>query len=219
MCGRIAIGDMSWEDFDAWLAIRPADRPIPARYNVPPTREVPIVHRDGDALQGAFARWGLVPHWHRGALSEMRFSTFNARAEDAARKPAFRDAWRRGRCLVLARGYFEWKRDGDIKQPFFMHPAGNAPGFVMAGLMTRVALADFEGGTCAVLTEPAEGDVAAIHHRMPVILAPEAVAGWLGGADLAEVARLAPTARAHHPVAARVGTVRNDEAGLIAPAE
>ena len=218
MCGRIALGEMSWEDFDAWLAIRPADRPIPARYNDPPTSEVPIAYRDGAAVQGAFARWGLVPHWHRGALSGMRFSTFNARAEDAARKPAFRDAWRHGRCLVLARGYYEWKRDGDAKQPFFIHPAGNAPGLVFAGLMTRVALPDFEGASCAVLTEPAEGDLAAIHHRMPVTLAPEAVAGWLAGAALGDVARLALTARAHHRVAARVGNVRNDDVGLIAPA-
>ena len=218
MCGRIALGEMSWEDFDAWLAIRPADLPIPARYNVPPTSEVPIAYRDGAAVQGAFARWGLVPHWHRGALSGMRFSTFNARAEDAARKPAFRDAWRHGRCLVLARGYYEWKRDGDAKQPFFIHPAGNAPGLVFAGLMTRVALPDFEGASCAVLTEPAEGDLAAIHHRMPVTLAPEAVAGWLAGAALGDVARLALTARAHHRVAARVGNVRNDDVGLIAPA-
>ena len=134
MCGRYVLPE------DEAL---PAFGPFPGgccvcafrpRYNVPPTAQVPIVVSAPAGRQLRRARWGLIPGWWTQEAPPPR--TFNARAEDAAEKPVWRDAWRAGRCLMPARGWFEW-RAGETprapKQPFFIAcPA--APAIAFAGL-------------------------------------------------------------------------------------
>jgi len=80
-------------------------------YNVAPTHETPIVRRqkDGDRNELAIARWGLIPHWAKD--TKIAYSTINARSETAASKPAFRDAFKKLRCLIVTDGFYEWKRD------------------------------------------------------------------------------------------------------------
>ena len=116
---------------------------------------IPIIRRDGDALAGDFARWGLIPHWHRKPLADWKANTINARVESVATAASYRDAFRRARCVVPASGYFEWQTTDGSKQPFYIHPAGNAPALLFAGLWSSVTLPDYEGLTCTVLTEPA----------------------------------------------------------------
>jgi putative SOS response-associated peptidase YedK len=212
--------ELSWPEFRDWLSLGAVpDTTIPTRFNVPPTSAVPIVRLVDGALEGAMARWGLIPQWHRGALRDWKANTINARAEDLAQKPAFRDALRRGRCAVLASGYYEWQQREDGKHPHYIHGAQNAPALLMAGLWTEVALADFSGLTCTVLTEAVRCDLAQVHDRMPVLMRPEALPSWLEGADLAKVERLPMTSLAWHEVGPSVGSVRNDRQALILPIE
>jgi putative SOS response-associated peptidase YedK len=121
---------------------------------------------DHRARELATLRWGLPPSWP-GAPPAL----INARSETAADKPAFRDSFRKRRCLVPASGFYEWqKRPGGRKQPFLFRRADNAP-IAVAGL--------WDGGACALLTTAADVVVAPVHDRMPLILAQADFARWL----------------------------------------
>lgn len=217
MCGRMTHANLTWQQLMMWQAygIKPAEAEIATSYNVPPTTMIPIIRLQEGEHVGDFARWGLIPHWYRKETREWRAATFNARIEDVASKPAFREAYRHGRCLVPISGYYEWrKRDGG-KQPYYFHPAGNAPALLLAGLWSSVRLPDYEGLTCTVLTGPAAPEAAAIHHRMPVLLSQAGGEDWLDGAGAEAVERLPTGQLAWHPVGRSVGSVRNDEPALI----
>ena len=177
MCGRYVLPeDEALQAFGPFPGgcCRCAFRP---RYNVPPTAQVPIVVSAPAGRQLRSARWGLVPGWWTKETPPPR--TFNARMEDVAYRPIWRDAWRAGRCLLPARGWFEW-RAGETaraaKQPFFIAcPA--APVFAFAGLWAlREAPGAEPAASCAVLTKDAAPGLAFIHPRMPVVLKPEQIA-------------------------------------------
>ena len=190
------------------------------RYNVPPTAQVPIVVPAAAGRQLRSARWGFVPGWWTKETPPPR--TFNARAEDAAEKTIWREAWRTGRCLMPARGWFEW-RAGETaraaKQPYFI-ACPDAPVFAFAGLWSLRETPGAEpAASCAVLTTTAAPGIAFIHPRMPVVLKPEQIAAWLDPATpAADLAGLVAAARADFaavPVGPRVNDVRNDDAGLL----
>lgn len=105
-------------------------------YNVAPTHEMPIVRRKKDDRRNelAIARWGLIPHWADD--QKIAYSTINARSETAASKPAFRDAFKRRRCLVVADAFYEWKRDGKEKQPHLIR-LGPRTGLHRSGKMAN----------------------------------------------------------------------------------
>lgn len=220
MCGRYVLPeDEALRAFGPFPGgcCRCAFRP---RFNVPPTAQVPIVVAVPAGRQLRSARWGLVPGWWTKETPPPR--AFNARAEDAAEKPFWRDAWRTGRCLLPARGWYEW-RAGETpraaKQPFFIAcPA--APVFAFAGLWSlRETPGAESAASCAVLTKDAAPSLAFIHPRMPVVLTPEQIAAWLDPATpVADLAGLVAAARADFaavPVGPRVNDVRNDDAGLL----
>jgi putative SOS response-associated peptidase YedK len=119
--------------------------------------------------------WGLLPSWSK----EPSVGFINARAESAASKPAFRTAFRRRRCLVPADGFFEWKRAGKQKQPFYFQVADGRP-FAFAGLWERWHGEEGEViESCALLTTDANATVRPVHNRMPVILQPGEYNDWL----------------------------------------
>lgn len=171
---------------DAGARIRDDDAPDPVQgYNVKPTQQVAIALADGADLVASSARWWFVPRWHRGDVADWKATTFNAKLETAAEKPTFREAWKTGRCLIPARGYYEWTGPKGDKQPWFIAPLTNEPAFFFAGLASRLA-----NGlrTCTLLTRPAAGEIAHIHARMPVMLRDDQVAPWLRhGASDAEI--------------------------------
>ncbi len=193
--------------------------------NVAPTTDVPIVvqARDGQwELQAA--RWGLVPAWWTRPAPPAR--TFNARAEDAAHKPIWRDALRTARCLLPARGWYEWRRNQlaldaagrEGPQPYFLF-CPTEPVIAFAGvwsLWTRPDAAPRP--TCALFTCPAAPGIAAIHPRMPAALTPAQGARWLDPAAAPdEIAALLAAARTDldaHPVSTRVNDVRHDAPDL-----
>lgn len=146
------------------------------RFNVAPTQMVPIVaNRSTRAVE--LARWGLVPPWAEDPSIGNRL--INARGESLPGKRAFRDAFARRRCLVPADGFYEWRRAGKKKQPYFIHQEARRP-FALAGLWERwrapdgVWLISFTIVTCA-----ANDLLAPLHDRMPVIVAPEDFERWL----------------------------------------
>jgi putative SOS response-associated peptidase YedK len=202
MCGRFIDPDLRGSEFD-FAELRIA--PFPRRFNVKPTQDIYV-------LQGheiTCARWGLIPAWHRGDLKDWRASTINARLEDAATKPSFRAAWRHGRCLVPAGGYYEWTGARSPKQPHFFRSAGNEATLWFAGLLS--VWQDLP--TCAILTRAANETAADIHDRMPVILDSAGREAWLAGAPCADAGA---GYRVRHPPVARFGT-GDDGPALIEP--
>ena len=198
----------------------------PPRYNAAPSDLLLTVRHNPKTGTRALdpLRWGLVPHWAKDM--KLGASLTNARAETIAAKPAFRDAFARRRCLVPVDGFYEWYRPGEgAKQPYaFAHPAnaaGERPPLVLAGLWE--AWRDPAGEllrTITLVTTAANRVMAPIHHRMPVILAPEDWAVWLGESAGDAAAMMRPCAEGlldHWPVSSAVGNVRNQGAELPLP--
>ena len=148
------------------------------RFNIAPTQQVPIVTADADGKRRLSpAKWGLVPSWADDP--KIGNSLLNARAETVAEKPAFRSAFKRHRCLIVTDGFYEWKKDGDAKQPFYMRMTDDRP-FAFAGLWERWRGATGpELETVAFITTEANERAAAVHDRMPVILDERTWDGWL----------------------------------------
>ena len=146
------------------------------RWNVAPSTSAPVVRADGPGRELAFLTWGLLPSWAKDAAG---LRPINARAEDLAGKPMFRDALRRRRALVPADGYYEWRAEGRAKSPRGFRLRGGEP-FAFAGLWER---REAPGGpvleTFAIVTTEANDLVRPVHARMPVILDTEAEALWM----------------------------------------
>ncbi len=219
MCGRFAVGDPRRPDWADWLGVdRDSPWPEPS-WNVAPTQTVGIVGQGKCGRSVALARWGLVPHWWTKPLSEFRATTFNARAEEAPEKPMFRDAWRRGRCLVPVIGFYEWSGKAGSKRPYFITLRGNAPGFCLAGLWAQATVDGEKLLSFTVLTCAAGQATRHLHPRSPVVLGEADWDRWLTpGSGAAELMRPAPDSRiVLTEVSNAVGNVRNDGPELIAP--
>lgn len=217
MCGRAVTGDVSWQQYQEWMnLLRTPEEPIRPNFNVAPTTMNPIFVPDGTGMKGVMARWGLVPEWFHKPLSEMKFSTFNARSEDAAGKPTFRDAMRSQHCLVPAQGYYEWTGAKGNKTPHYISVSTNAPAFCFAGLYTKVGLPDFNGYTYTVLTEASQEPIEGLHHRMPIMISESSYSDWMESkTPLTDIKRVEPTRISYHAVGAEVGKVHNNEPSLI----
>ena len=176
MCGRYLITSAP-EAFRRFFGYR-EEPSFPPRYNVAPTQPVPIVRMVEGARQFALVRWGLVPPWVRDPRN---FSLLvNARAESVNDKPAFRNAMRRRRCLFPADGFYEWKDEGTgAKRPFCLRPKDRHP-VAFAGLWECWTGPNGEEvETAAIITTNASRDIANLHSRMPVVIAPDAYDLWL----------------------------------------
>jgi putative SOS response-associated peptidase YedK len=177
MCGRFSQQRPASELAEIFAAEPLADE-LGARYNVAPTDEALVVVQREERRAIAAFRWGLIPHWSTGLKAGARM--FNARAETLTTSPAFRDAFRRKRCLVPVDGFYEWQRDGARRQPFWIARADGQP-LVLAGLWTgwRDPLAERVVRTFTIVTTGPNEQMAGLHDRMPVILPDDAWARWL----------------------------------------
>ncbi len=198
--------------------------PLAPRFNIAPTQPVAAVRLvpESGQRQLAFLKWGLVPAWAKDRTIGNRL--INARAESVAEKPAFRAAFRRRRCLVVADGFYEWQRSGARKQPYFIRLRDDRP-FAIAGLWES-----WEGPahsaleTCTLITTGPNELMEPIHNRMPVILARDDYDRWLDPA-IQEPDALCPLLRPYPtsamlalPVSPHVNNPRNDDPKCIAPA-
>ena len=175
MCGRYSLiadlGELAKRyEFDGdELALEPA-------HNIAPTQDVLTVV-GGETRRGGFMRWGLIPRWAKNASIGSRM--INARAETVSEKPAFRDALRRRRCLVLADGFYEWQRTGAARKPMRVVMRAGEP-FAFAGLWS--VWRDPDGNripSCAIITTTANDLLRPVHDRMPVVLPREMEEFWL----------------------------------------
>jgi putative SOS response-associated peptidase YedK len=188
-----------------------------ARYNVSPSQTVPVVVVGEGRRRLISARWGLRPFWARDG----RLAPINARAETVTTSLMFSDAFKRGRCLIPADGFYEWQAvvGQKRKQPWFLRLRGGGL-FAFAGLYTPPHPADGTPATCAIVTTIANELAARIHDRMPVILDPAAEALWLDprmdGAALMPHLRPLPAERMEaFPVSTLVSSPQNDGPALI----
>jgi putative SOS response-associated peptidase YedK len=182
MCGRFAITlptDAMAQLFDA----RPDNNlPDVPNYNVCPTNSVHVVLSGETGERRLMAmRWGFLPHWYKKTNGGPLL--INARAESIAEKPAFRDAARMRRALIVASGFYEWTKTEDgARDPWFIQPTESK---VLAMAAVWQGWTGPDGShlrTCAIVTTAANSAMARIHHRMPVILSPETWPLWLGEA-------------------------------------
>lgn len=182
MCGRFTLrtpATVLTQQLLLDLGIDQAPEDLQPRYNIAPTQFITAVRETAPGDRSCdLLRWGLVPSWAKDVSIGNRM--INARAETVADKPAFRAAFRRRRCLVLADGYFEWCKEGNKKQPYYIRMADESP-FVFAGLWERWSPGGDEPPleTCTLITTDANDLTRPIHDRMPVILPSGAYPLWL----------------------------------------
>jgi putative SOS response-associated peptidase YedK len=216
MCGRFALTDAP-EEVAALFGYLDAED-FPPRYNIAPTQPIAIVRQEHGARRFALARWGLVPAW---VEDPRRFQLLiNARTEGIAARPAFKNAIRYRRCLVPASGFYEWRRQGRAKQPYWVRPQDGGP-VAFAGLWETWS--DRDGGeidSACIITTGANATLQPIHARMPVIIPPEQFALWLTGETEDAMALLHPAPDdllETHQVSDRVNKADADDPGLLLP--
>ena len=197
----------------------PEEPPVEARFNIAPTQSILAVREVSDEREAVLLKWGLIPSWAKD--SSMSARLINARSETVTEKPAFREAFKRSRCVIPADGFYEWKREGKGKQPFYFALHGGRL-FGFAGLWDRWK--DEDGKvveSCAILTTDANGVLSPVHDRMPVILHPESYGEWLDGdarqaESLKELLRPYPASEMiAYPVSAQVNSPQNQGEDLI----
>jgi putative SOS response-associated peptidase YedK len=232
MCGRFVTSSPAAQVaayFDAEItAERLLDRE--PNFNVAPTTDVAVVvERDG--RRGlALRRWGLVPSWAKDPSVGSKM--INARVETAATKPSFRSAFTKRRCIIPVDGFYEWKApvEGTRKQPYFITRRDREP-LAFAGLWESWKDPDVTASgespapllTCSILTTEAVGPMAEVHHRMPVLLGPDAWDAWLDESvtDREQVQGMVLPAPEDllemWPVSTAVNSVRNKGAELVDP--
>ncbi len=221
MCGRFTLFEA-----DRILSKEFGVSGIPAlspRYNIAPSQPVAAVRTTptGKGREIAFLRWGLIPFWSKDLGIGNRL--INARAETAAEKPSFRNAFRRHRCLIPANGFYEWQRQERGKQPYFIRMHDDRI-FAFAGLWDHWESPEEDViETCTILTTTANAVLAPIHDRMPVILPQADYAQWLDPAqkDVDSLSTLLvpfpPEYMLAIPVSSRVNAPSNDDEKCITP--
>jgi putative SOS response-associated peptidase YedK len=223
MCGRFVLAvdpDALQDEFPEFIF--PED--IPVRYNIAPSLDIAAVPNDGELAVRMF-KWGLIPYWAKDPKIGSRM--INARSETLAEKLSFREAFKKRRCLILANGFYEWRKDpgGQTKTPMYISmKSGETFGF--AGLWETWKQPDGKPlNTCTIITTEPNELMEQIHNRMPVILSGDHFETWLDpdireSADLSDILDPYPASEmTAHPVSKLVNYPRNDNQACISPVE
>lgn len=217
MCGRYTLKTPSRRIAEAFDLPEIPDRE--PRFNIAPTQLVLIVRNEEGERVARMVRWGLIPFWAKDPSIGNKL--INARSETVAEKPAFRHAFQKRRCLVIADGFYEWEKVGKIKQPWYYQVGDGGP-FAFAGLWERWDKGEEPLESCTILTTLANLPLARVYERMPVILPPEVYDIWLGEDTSARQLQRLLTAYSDSDitedrVSSRVNSPKNDDAELIRP--
>ncbi len=222
MCGRFTLRTPANLLVERFMLDSTPD--LAPRYNIAPTQDVAVVRATPEAgRQLALLRWGLIPSWAKDPKIGNRM--INARGESVAEKPSFRSAFKRRRCLVLADGYYEWRKIGKAKQPYWIRMQDERP-FGLAGLWET-----WRGGdddiveSCTIITTSANELTKKIHDRMPVILDDADYELWLDP-SVQDRQLVEPLLRPYDdgemtfdPVSTVVNSPKNDRAECIEPVD
>ncbi|MEB3279415.1 MAG: SOS response-associated peptidase [Lyngbya sp.] len=217
MCGRFTLtcdSEQLAEQFQ--LSEVPEITP---RYNIAPTQLVATVsiNSKSEKRQLNWMRWGLIPSWAKD--NKMGAKLINARVETVAEKPSFRQAIRQRRCLIVADGFYEWQKQKDDKQPYYLYLENHQP-FAFAGLWERwKSPENQEIISCTILTTEASQEVRSIHHRQPIIIPENNYSQWLNP-QLSEPEEILPLLASqpplnYYPVNPVVNNPRHDQADCI----
>ena len=219
MCGRFIL-DTTPELIDFYFEL---DNPAPQfnpSWNIPPNSHVPVVWQlPNNGRACSLMHWGLIPHWAKTSTS--KYKMINAKAETLNEKPAFRDAYKKRRCLIPTNGFYEWRATPTGKQPYFIGMKDRSL-FAFAGLWEY-----WEGeqtiNSFTIITTVANHQIAEIHERMPVIFGNEHFDAWLdtNNQDTAQLNDLlTPTELVDlqiYPVSTTVNNPRHDAPDLCKP--
>ncbi len=218
MCGRFNLIDDPITQLIMEIVGQKLD--VPTRYNIAPTEQIPVLLKTEDqqwALRDM--RWWLVPYW--ASEISTKYAMFNARSETLGSSRAFQQPFKKRRCIIPASGYYEWKKEGGIKVPYYITPQ-HEHGFAFAGLWDRWQQGETVVESCTIVTAAAPGQMKAIHHRIPVHLDREQIAQWVNTAstdsDLKQV--LSPEIRfplVVTPMSTVVNNARNKDDRCVEP--
>jgi putative SOS response-associated peptidase YedK len=216
MCGRYELHTL-FDDLRDYFQITEAPFTPKARYNIAPTQTVAAVLRtDSGSRSLVGLSWGLIPAWSKEPNPKVR--PINAKAETLTEKPMFKRPVQSKRCLILASGFYEWRKDPDGKTPIYFRRRDERP-FAFAGIWDEWKGGDGEPlRSCCIITVPPNTLVAPVHDRMPAMLRREDEAAWLEGDTQAalSVLRAYPESEMEgFAVSRRVNSPRNDEPSLI----
>jgi len=212
MCGRFTLHS---RDRIRLKELATLDLPFEARYNIAPSQSVLSFGDFGRGLEARLLTWGLIPSWSTDGKGFI-----NARAETLEEKPSFSESFRLRRCLIPADGFFEWKRTGREKRPFYFQLCDELP-FAFAGIWDTWSNRGDALTSCAIITTAPNELVGDLHDRMPAILLDEFHDAWLDPttdrAILTRMLKPFPSLRMKtHPVSSRVNSPDNDSPDLLA---
>ncbi|WP_017728781.1 SOS response-associated peptidase [Halalkalibacterium ligniniphilum] len=205
MCGRYTL-TASKEQVEEQLQIELTE--YNPRYNIAPSQKVLSLVSDGEKRKAGYLQWGLVPVWAKD--KKIGYKMINARGETVDQKPAFKRLLARRRCLIVADGFYEWKRTEEEKKPYrIIMNEGKI--FTFAGLWDRWTQGDEEIVSCTIITTKPNDLMVTIHDRMPVIISEEERDTWLDPAiqDTHIVKNLIKPYAAEEMMAHEVSTVVN----------
>ncbi len=217
VCGRFALAtDKSVLEMLFSLDMQLACEP---RYNITPSQKVIAVRNNPQSGNKQFVllKWGLVPFWAEDLSIGAKM--INARSETVVQKPSFREAFRKRRLVIPGSGFFEWKKEGSIKQPYYICRKDGLP-LIMAGLWERWAREEPVLETCTILTTESNDYLKPIHNRMPVLLSRSTYPLWLD--EQVEMQELIGLMKPYpqeellaYPVTQKVNSPANDNPELI----
>ena len=220
MCGRYTLRTRLNRLLQIYAAESEAE--LEPRYNIAPTQEVAAVRTlsDSTSRELVLLHWGLIPAWAEDPKIGNRM--INARAETVAEKPSFRNALKHRRCLVVADGFYEWRKQGKTKQPYFIRMKDERP-FAFAGLWERWKKPNLTIESCTIITTSANKLMSDLHDRMPVILSQNDIAIWLDQ-KIDQPEPLLPLLdpypddeMAAYPVSTLVNSPKNESGECVAP--
>jgi putative SOS response-associated peptidase YedK len=211
MCGRFTLHS---RDGIKLKELATLDLPFEPRYNIAPSQSVLTIGDFGRGLETRLLAWGLIPSWSTDGKGFI-----NARAETLEEKPSFSESFRSRRCLIPADGFFEWKRTGREKRPFYFQVEDETP-FAFAGIWDTWSNRGDMVTSCAIITTEANELVAELHDRMPAILTHEVHYAWLNPRtdrrDLTAMLKPFPSLMMKtHPVSSSVNSPENDRVDLL----
>ena len=211
MCGRYTLHSRDRIKLKGLTAL---ELPYEARYNIAPSQEILAIADFGKGIEGRLLTWGLIPSW---SVDGKGF--INARAETLEEKPSFSESFRFRRCLIPADGFFEWKRTGKEKRPYYIQTIDEGP-VMFAGIWDSWRSRTGTMITCAIITTPANELVGELHDRMPAILPHDLQEAWLdrrtNRADLLRMLTPYPASQMKtYPVSQSVNSPEIDHAELL----
>lgn len=220
MCGRFALAAPKAELITHFhLDEFEGGDDFPAHYNISPGTDIAVIRRSPEGKRVLHRlRWGLIPHWSEDPSIGAKLN--NARGESVHERPSFKNAFAKRRCLIPVSGFYEWKPQGKIKQPYYFSSANGHP-LALGGLWESWKAPDGSiVRTTCIITTAANELMAPIHDRMPVIVEAADWQRWLAS-PAEEVTDLIHPYTGYDlqawPVERRVSRTGEDDAGLIAP--